>query len=174
MKSSDCSGIGVYVTENNSVSICMCYLFHMMILQGNSPTNLNSMLLFMLSANTRGDKAGTKMGINIVLLFCNCKPKVGRKLSFRMQYHCLSIIGIWFTVCREGGKKALFLLFLLRLSIYLHQQYLSLLRQDCKKCRYWGDNNDQNTWTRPTDSPYLLHESNHTAAVVTKIWMCNP
>lgn len=107
----------------------------MMILQGNSPISLTSMLLSVLSANTRGDKAGTKMGMKIVLLFCNCKTMVGQILSCNMQYHCLSMVGISFTICCEGQKKSLFLSFLLRLK-YLHQHYLRLLRQDCKKCRY--------------------------------------
>lgn len=130
---SACSGIAAHLMENSSVCVCLIYLFHMMVLHGNLPMKLTSVLLFMLWANIRADKADRKMKMNIILLFCNGKPKLQQKLSCSMQYHCLSTMGVWFTVCREGRKKALSLPFLLRLR-YLHQWYLSQLRQHCKKC----------------------------------------
>lgn len=50
-------------------------------------SSLTSGLLFMLSANTRGEKAGSKMGMILLLMFCNCKPTAGQKLSCNVQYH---------------------------------------------------------------------------------------
>lgn len=101
---SACSGIAAYLIKNSSVCLCLNCLFHV-ILHGNLPMKLTSAFVHAMSKH-HGGQSRYKDGNEHYLLLCNGKPKLQQKLSCSMQCHCLSTIGVWFTVCCEGRKKS--------------------------------------------------------------------